>query len=86
MTVEDFERILVEPENALLRQEKALLESEGLHLEFTNDAIKTLAELAYQLNKENENIGARRLYTILEQVLEDISFRACEYKGKNGPD
>lgn len=82
LTVEDFERILVEPENALLRQEKALLESEGLHLEFTKDAIKTLAELAYQLNKENENIGARRLYTILEQVLDDISFRACEYKGK----
>lgn len=82
LTVEDFERILVEPENALLRQEKALLESEGLHLDFTKEAIKTLAELAYQLNKENENIGARRLYTILEQVLEDISFRACEYKGQ----
>ncbi|HHW11900.1 MAG TPA: ATP-dependent protease ATPase subunit HslU [Firmicutes bacterium] len=82
LTVEDFERILVEPENALLRQEKALLESEGLQLEFTKEAIRTMAELAYQLNKENENIGARRLYTILEQVLEDISFRAVEYKGQ----
>lgn len=82
LTVGDFERILVEPENALLRQEKALLETEGVNLEFTKEAIRTLAELAYQLNKENENIGARRLYTILEQVLEDISFRAVEYKGQ----
>ncbi|NLM37197.1 MAG: ATP-dependent protease ATPase subunit HslU [Firmicutes bacterium] len=82
LTVEDFERILVEPENALLRQEKALLESEGLHLEFTKEAIKAMAELAYRLNKENENIGARRLYTILEQVLEEISFRAFEYRGQ----
>lgn len=82
LTIEDFKRILVEPENALIRQEKALLESEGLFLEFTPEAIGTLAEIAYQLNKENENIGARRLYTILEQVLEEISFRAHEYKGK----
>ena len=65
-----------------MRQEKALLETEGVNLEFTKEAIRTLAELAYQLNKENENIGARRLYTILEQVLEDISFRAVEYKGQ----
>ena len=85
LTVEDFERILVEPENALLRQEKALLESEGLVLEFTPDAIRTLAEIAYHLNKENENIGARRLYTILEQVLEDLSFRLKNIKEKPLP-
>jgi ATP-dependent HslUV protease ATP-binding subunit HslU len=82
LSIDDFERILVEPESALLRQEKALLESEGLSLNFTSEAIRTMAEMAYQLNKDHENIGARRLYTILEQVLEDISFRANEHKGK----
>ncbi|HBG17112.1 MAG TPA: HslU--HslV peptidase ATPase subunit [Firmicutes bacterium] len=82
LSIDDFERILVEPESALLRQEKALLESEGLSLDFTSEAIRTMAEMAYQLNKDHENIGARRLYTILEQVLEDISFRANEHKGK----
>ncbi|HEY8391183.1 MAG TPA: ATP-dependent protease ATPase subunit HslU [Capillibacterium sp.] len=82
LTVEDFKRILVEPENALIRQEKALLATEGITLDFTPEAIETLAEIAYRLNEENENIGARRLYTILEQVLEEISFRAHEYKGK----
>lgn len=82
LSVSDFERILVEPENALLKQEKALLESEGLFINFKPEAIKAMAEIAYQLNKENENIGARRLYTILEQVLEEISFRANEYKGE----
>jgi ATP-dependent HslUV protease ATP-binding subunit HslU len=82
LSVSDFERILVEPENALLKQEKALLESEGLFIDFKPEAIKAMTEIAYQLNKENENIGARRLYTILEQVLEEISFRANEYKGE----
>ena len=82
LSVDDFERILVEPESSLLRQEKALLETEGLTLDFTAEAIRTMAEMAYQLNKENENIGARRLYTILEQVLEDLSFRAHEFKGE----
>ena len=82
LSVSDFERILVEPENALLKQEIALLESEGLILDFKPEAIRTMAEIAYQLNKENENIGARRLYTILEQVLEEVSFRANEYKGE----
>ncbi len=82
LSVDDFERILVEPENSLLKQEKALLESEALTVDFTPEAIRTMAEIAYQLNKENENIGARRLYTILEQVLEDLSFRAHEHKGE----
>jgi len=82
LTVEDFQKILVEPENALLKQETALLQSEDVTLEFSPAAVKAVAELAFQLNKEQENIGARRLYTILEQVLEEISFNAPDYKGQ----
>ncbi len=83
LTAEDFERILVEPENALLKQETALLKSEGVNLHFSPPAIRAMAEIAFQLNKEQENIGARRLYTILEQVLEEISFDAPEYQGRD---
>lgn len=83
LTAADFERILVEPENALLKQETALLESDGVNLIFAPQATKAMAELAFQLNKEQENIGARRLYTILEQVLEEISFDAPEYQGRD---
>ncbi len=82
LTVEDFERILVEPENSLLKQEIALLKTEDVNLEFTPEAVRAMAEIAFQLNKEQENIGARRLYTILEQVLEEISFNAPDYKGR----
>ncbi len=74
LTAEDFRRILTEPDNALLKQHKALLETEGVELEFTDDAVKTIADMAALVNDQTENIGARRLHTIMEKLLEDISF------------
>ena len=71
---EDFMKILTVPENAVTKQQKALLETEGVHVEFTDDAIDEIAGLAYLMNEETENIGARRLHTILEILLEDISY------------
>ena len=71
---EDFRKILTVPENAVIKQQKALLETEGVHVEFTDDAIDEIANLAYLMNEETENIGARRLHTILEILLEDISY------------
>ncbi len=71
---EDFRKILTVPENAVTKQQKALLETEGVSVDFTDDAIDEIAELAYLMNEETENIGARRLHTILETLLEDISF------------
>ena len=62
------------PENAVTKQQKALLETEGVNIEFTEDAIDEIASLAYLMNEETENIGARRLHTILETLLEDISY------------
>ncbi|MEH7385722.1 HslU--HslV peptidase ATPase subunit [Bacillus sp. JJ1521] len=76
LTVDDFYRILVEPDNALLKQYSALLETEGIQLEFSDDAIRKLAEVAFQVNQDTDNIGARRLHTILERLLEDLSFEA----------
>jgi ATP-dependent HslUV protease ATP-binding subunit HslU len=76
LTVEDFVSILVEPNNALLKQYSALLETEGIQLEFSDDAIRKIAEIAYQVNQDTDNIGARRLHTILERLLEDLSFEA----------
>lgn len=70
----DFKKILTVPENAVTKQQKALLETEGVKIEFTDDAIDEIAETAYLMNEETENIGARRLHTILEILLEDISF------------
>lgn len=75
---DDFAKILVEPENALTKQYKALLSAEGVELEFTPDAIDEIASLAVQVNERSENIGARRLYTIMERLLEDLSFQAPE--------
>jgi ATP-dependent HslUV protease ATP-binding subunit HslU len=72
----DFQRILVEPQNSLVRQYTALLATEGLELEFTESAVATLARLAREVNEASENIGARRLYTLMERLLEDISFEA----------
>ncbi len=72
----EFIRILTEPQNALTRQYRALLETEGIELEFTPDGIEEIADMAEQVNEKTENIGARRLHTILEKVLEDISFNA----------
>ena len=78
----DFVRILTEPKNALIKQYTALLETEGVKLTFTEDAIATLARFAALVNEQTENIGARRLHTILEKVLDDISFEAPELKKK----
>ena len=74
LTEEDFKRILTEPNNALIKQYTALLETEGVKLDFTEDSIEEIARTACYLNQEMENIGARRLHTILEKVLEEISF------------
>ena len=79
---EDFQRILTEPQNALLKQYKALLATEGIALDFADDAIDRLAQLACDVNAQTENIGARRLHTILEKLLEDLSFDAPEMEEK----
>ena len=79
---EDFQRILTEPQNALLKQYKALLATEGIVLDFADDAIERLAQLACDVNAQTENIGARRLHTILEKLLEDLSFDAPEMEEK----
>ena len=76
LTKQDFVRILTEPRHALTRQQSALLATEGVKVEFTDDAIDAMAELAYDVNRRSQNIGARRLYTILEKVLETVSFEA----------
>ncbi len=76
LTKEDFVRILTEPENALLKQYQALLAVEGVELEFTPSAIEEIAKIAYEINQKMENIGARRLYTVIEKILEDLSFSA----------
>lgn len=83
LTVDDFYRILVEPDNALLKQYIALLETEGIQLEFSDDAIRKIAEVAYQVNQDTDNIGARRLHTILERLLEDLSFEAPDISMEN---
>jgi len=83
LTEEDFVRILTEPKNALIKQYIALLETESVKLTFTDDSIAALARFAVQVNEQTENIGARRLHTILERVLDEISFEAPELKKKN---
>ncbi|PYT81608.1 MAG: HslU--HslV peptidase ATPase subunit [Acidobacteria bacterium] len=80
---EDFIRILTEPKNALIKQYAALLETEGVKLNFTDDAVAALARFATSVNEQTENIGARRLHTILEKVLDEISFEAPDLKKKN---
>lgn len=82
LTEADFQRILTEPENALIKQYTALLETEGIKLQFTDDAIVEMAALAVAVNEQTENIGARRLHTVLERVLEEVSFSAPEQKGQ----
>lgn len=76
LSQEDFVKILTEPDNALIKQYKALLRSEGIELIFTKEAVARLAEIAFQVNQETDNIGARRLHTILEKLLEDLLFEA----------
>lgn len=82
LTTDDFIRILTEPKSSLLKQYAALLETEGVKLVFRDDAVKMLSELATQVNERSENIGARRLHTILEKVVEEVSFNAAEVKGQ----
>ena len=76
LSKKDFVRILTEPENAMIKQYQALLKVEGVELEFTREAIEEIAQMAYDLNQRLENIGARRLYTVLEKLLEEVSFNA----------
>ncbi len=80
---EDFLRILTEPENALIKQYRALMETEGIQIEFTSDAVDEIADIAEKVNEEAENIGARRLHTIMEKVMEEISFAAPGIAEKN---
>jgi ATP-dependent HslUV protease ATP-binding subunit HslU len=82
LTIEDFKRILTEPKNALIKQYQALLETEGVQLEFTPDAISAVAEFAAQVNEQTENIGARRLHTIMEKLLDEISFEGPDLEPK----
>lgn len=78
LSPEDFERILTEPDASLTKQYQALIETEGLQIQFAPDAIKRIAKLAWQVNEQTENIGARRLHTVLERLLEEISFDAAD--------
>ncbi len=82
LSQEDFVRILTEPKNALIVQYTALMKTEGVELVFTKDAIDTIAEIACQINEDSENIGARRLHTVMEQLLEEVSFTAPDLKGQ----
>lgn len=82
LTMEDFIRILTEPKSSLVKQYTALLETEGVKLEFTREALEEIARFAFRVNEGTENIGARRLHTIMERVLDEISFSAPEKKGE----
>jgi ATP-dependent HslUV protease ATP-binding subunit HslU len=83
LTIEDFIKILTEPKSSLVKQYTALLETEGLKLEFTREALDEIARFAFRVNEGTENIGARRLHTIMERVLDEISFSAPETKEKD---
>jgi ATP-dependent HslUV protease ATP-binding subunit HslU len=82
LTKEDFYRIITEPENALIKQYRALLATENIELNFDNDAIEEITDIAQKVNEMTENIGARRLYTVMERLLDDISFSAPDMKEK----
>ena len=82
LTMEDFVRILTEPKSSLVKQYTALLETEGVKLEFTHEALEEIARFAFRVNESTENIGARRLHTIMERVLDELSFDAPEKKGQ----
>lgn len=82
LSADDFYRILTEPSNAITMQYKALIKTEGVDLEFTEGGLKRIAELAHEVNQTNENIGARRLHTIMEKLLEDVSFSADQIVGQ----
>ena len=82
LSADDFVRILCETDAALTKQYEALLATEDVKLDFTQEGIRRLAELAYSVNERTENIGARRLYTVMEKLLEDLSFEATSHSGK----
>ena len=79
----DFERILTEPNASLTEQHQALMNTEGVAVEYTQDAIKKIAEAAWQVNEKTENIGARRLHTVMEKLMEEVSFDASERSGES---
>lgn len=82
LTIEDFERILTEPSASLTVQYKALMATEGVNIEFTQDGISKIAQAAWQVNEQNENIGARRLHTVLERLMEELSYTATDRGGE----
>jgi len=83
LTLDDFKRILIQPKNSLIKQYQALLKTEGINLVFSDDAISILAEMTVNINRSTEDIGARRLHTLLEKLLEEISFLGNEMENKN---
>ena len=82
LTSDDFKKILREPDNSLIKQYKALLKTENVDLEFSEDGIDTIANIATEVNSTVENIGARRLHTIIEKILDEISFTATDRAGE----
>ena len=83
LTKDDFVRILTDPETALVKQQQALMKTESLDINFTDGAIEAMAEIAFNVNERVQNIGARRLYTIVEKVMEELSFDAPDVKKKH---
>jgi ATP-dependent HslUV protease ATP-binding subunit HslU len=83
LTEKDFFRILKEPRNALTHQYVALMETEGIHLSFADDALETIAHYAAEVNERTENIGARRLHTLMEKLLDEVSFTGGEMEEKS---
>ncbi len=82
LTADDFKRILTEPDYCITEQYKALLGAEDLSIEFTDDAVSAIADIAFQVNENTENIGARRLHTIMERLFEEVSYNASERGGQ----
>jgi len=82
LKVGDFVRILTEPDASLTTQYKALMATEGMQVEFAPDGVRRIAEIAFQVNERTENIGARRLHTVMERLLETVSYEAAEQNGK----
>ena len=82
LSEEDFYRILTEPENAITKQYKALLSTENVEIEFEDEALREISRIAYDVNQTNDNIGARRLHTVMEKLLEELSFSADELSGQ----
>jgi ATP-dependent HslUV protease ATP-binding subunit HslU len=83
LTADDFVRILTEPDSSLCEQYAALMSTEGFELRFAEDGVRRLADIAWQVNQRTENIGARRLHTVLERLLEELSFAAADRAGQN---